>query len=156
MTADSRQWLAETTEADDHRVMPDCFKHGRGLLASSRWEFELQEQCPSGGWQRQRAHQIQQGPNARGGFAALCCWCCHSPAVPLPSVCLLLRLLTLLRIDARTRSRWYGPDRPQLPAALGGQQPHLTGAVAGGLVATSACTASLTATDMTCTWYRSE
>eukprot|EP00879_Flechtneria_rotunda_P004588 GHRR01004843.1.p1 GENE.GHRR01004843.1~~GHRR01004843.1.p1 ORF type:complete len:406 (+),score=130.55 GHRR01004843.1:259-1476(+) len=33
--------------------------------------------------------------------------------------------------EARQRSRWYGPERPQLPAALGGQQPHLTGEAAG-------------------------
>lgn len=32
---------------------------------------------------------------------------------------------------ARARSSWYGPQRPQLPASLGGQQPHLTGTVAG-------------------------
>lgn len=33
--------------------------------------------------------------------------------------------------EARQRSRWYGPNRPQLPAALGGQQQHLKGLVAG-------------------------
>ncbi|KAF6266363.1 chlorophyll a/b-binding protein [Scenedesmus sp. NREL 46B-D3] len=33
--------------------------------------------------------------------------------------------------EARRRSRWYGPQRLQLPAALGGGQPHLPGAVAG-------------------------
>ncbi|WIA15503.1 hypothetical protein OEZ85_002140 [Tetradesmus obliquus] len=33
--------------------------------------------------------------------------------------------------EARSRSRWYGPQRPQLPAALGGCQAHLSGAVAG-------------------------
>eukprot|EP00877_Chromochloris_zofingiensis_P007106 jgi/Chrzof1/2649/Cz11g23240.t1_LHC15[v5.2] len=33
--------------------------------------------------------------------------------------------------EARLRSPWYGPDRPQLPPALGGGAPHLTGIVAG-------------------------
>lgn len=33
--------------------------------------------------------------------------------------------------DARTRSPWYGPQRPQLPDALGGRQPHLDGSAAG-------------------------
>ncbi|GBF91914.1 chlorophyll a,b-binding protein [Raphidocelis subcapitata] len=32
---------------------------------------------------------------------------------------------------ARAASPWFGPNRPQLPAALGGCQPHLTGEVAG-------------------------
>jgi hypothetical protein len=45
--------------------------------------------------------------------------------------------------EARSRSRWYGPGRPQLPASLGGRQPHLTGAVAGarrGLTPAGGCT----------------
>jgi hypothetical protein len=37
----------------------------------------------------------------------------------------------LIIAEARSRSRWYGPQRPQLPAALGGCQAHLPGAVAG-------------------------
>lgn len=32
---------------------------------------------------------------------------------------------------ARAASPWFGAARPQLPAALGGSQPHLAGAVAG-------------------------
>jgi hypothetical protein len=44
-------------------------------------------------------------------------------ATPLP--------MSLPAAEARTRSSWYGPQRPQLPATLGGQQQHLTGAVAG-------------------------
>ena len=32
---------------------------------------------------------------------------------------------------ARTASPWFGPARPQLPAALGGGAPHLAGAIAG-------------------------
>lgn len=32
---------------------------------------------------------------------------------------------------ARQASPWFGPSRPQLPAAVGGCQPHLSGAVAG-------------------------
>lgn len=32
---------------------------------------------------------------------------------------------------ARLQSAWFGPNRPQLPSAVGGGQPHLTGAVAG-------------------------
>jgi hypothetical protein len=40
-------------------------------------------------------------------------WCCCPPA------------------EACSRSRWYGKQRPQLPAAVGGCQPHLLGAVAG-------------------------
>ncbi len=32
---------------------------------------------------------------------------------------------------ARLASPYYGAARPQLPAAVGGEQPHLTGLVAG-------------------------
>jgi hypothetical protein len=39
--------------------------------------------------------------------------------------------VSLLPAAARQRSPWFGPSRPQLPAALGGQQPHLSGQTAG-------------------------
>ena len=40
-----------------------------------------------------------------------CCWC---PVV-----------------DAKSRSPWYGPIRPQVPESLGGCQPHLKGQLPG-------------------------
>jgi hypothetical protein len=47
----------------------------------------------------------------------------------------LIKLIVLLWFafcaEARSRSRWYGAQRSQLPAAVGGCQSHLSGAVAG-------------------------
>ncbi|KAF8057921.1 sdhb [Scenedesmus sp. PABB004] len=55
----------------------------------------------------------------------------ESLAARLPQLEADAAALRQAHAEARRRSPFYGAGRPQLPAALGGQQPHLTGAVAG-------------------------
>ncbi len=55
----------------------------------------------------------------------------YAPRLPLGQQHCCAFLLILATTEARQSSPWYGHERPQVPAALGGQQQHLTGAVAG-------------------------
>jgi hypothetical protein len=86
-------------------------------------------------WRRRRRRcgkstRVRRGEWLEARLSSSCPPCCARLA-PACRPLLLTTPPTLAPAAARAASRWFGPARPQLPPALGGGAPHLTGTVAG-------------------------